>query len=169
MPDGRRSVLYLRPPPLAFFYKNYFLPSGVFGMIKYLSRNPWQSVGCKGGGAKGNPTMSAPFGKPPPSSPDKYSVLRLGSVLPFIVSMKTTSGGGCTGEYLYGAKGGVLVWADHFFIPSVTHMFNMGGNEFDYELMNKNEILEFRASYDDFSESMTYRVLSHRNGQKTSS
>ena len=33
--------------------------------------------------------------------------------------------------------------------------------------MNKNEILEFRASYDDFSESMTYRVLSHRNGQKT--
>ena len=55
------------PPPLHFFYKNYFLPSGVFGMIKYLARNPWQSVGCKGGGAKGNPTMSAPFGKPPPS------------------------------------------------------------------------------------------------------
>jgi len=70
---------------------------------------------------------------------------------------------------VWGEGGGFPKGADHFFIPSVTHMFNMGGNEFDYELMNKNELLEFRASYEDFSESMTYSVLSHRNGQKTSS
>ena len=28
-------------PPLAIFYKKYFLPRGGFDSIKYLSRNPW--------------------------------------------------------------------------------------------------------------------------------
>ena len=56
-------------------------------MIKYLTRNPWQSVGCKGG-EKGIKKWSAPFGKPPPSPPDKIPIYPLGSVLPFIVSIK---------------------------------------------------------------------------------
>ena len=76
-------------------------------MIKYLTRNPWQSVGCKGGGERGIKKWSAPFGKPPPSPPDKYPPWPLCSVLPFIVSMKTTSGGGGQGEHFFGGEGGV--------------------------------------------------------------
>ena len=58
------------------------------------------------GGEGGIKKWPAHFGNRPPPPPDKYCNTPLGSVLPFIVSMKTTSGGGGLLQYLYGDEGG---------------------------------------------------------------
>jgi len=120
------SMIPPSPPPCNFLQKLFSPEWGtVFGMFKYLSRNPWQRVGCKGGGAKGNPTMSAPFGKPPPSPPDKYSPRLPPPKVVFMDTIKGKTEPTRKGEYLSGGEGGGFPkGADHFFIPLSPPLYN---------------------------------------------
>ena len=66
---ARRAPTMMIPSatsPLLFFYEMSFARGVNFCMLKYLTRNPWQSVGREGGVSRASIAWSAPFGKTPP-------------------------------------------------------------------------------------------------------
>ena len=81
-----------------FLNENFIPPAWMFVRLS-TSLGTHGGASVVKGGEKGIKKWSAPFGKPPPSSPDKYSNWRLCSVLPFMVSIKSTSGGGGQGYF----------------------------------------------------------------------